>query len=60
MAPAASDTIWQNLFDFGRVPEDYDAVFTGDLGKVGQKILLDYSFLKGVLILGVSIRTAVF
>ena len=48
MAPAASDTIWQNLFDFGRIPEDYDAVFTGDLGKVGQKILLDLLLKRGV------------
>lgn len=41
MAPAACDTIYQNLYDFGRTPEDYDAVFTGDLGMVGQRILLD-------------------
>lgn len=41
MAPAACDTIYQNLFDFGRTPDDYDAIFTGDLGMVGQKILLD-------------------
>lgn len=41
MAPAACDTIYQNLFDFGRSPSDYDAIFTGDLGSVGQKILFD-------------------
>lgn len=41
MAPAACDTIYQNLFDFGRNPSDYDAIFTGDLGSVGQKILFD-------------------
>lgn len=41
MAPAACDTIYQNLCDFNRTPEDYDAIFTGDLGIIGQKILLD-------------------
>lgn len=48
MAPAASDTIWQNLYDFGRTPEDYDAVFTGDLGQIGQRILLDLLAEKGI------------
>lgn len=28
MAPAACDTIWQNLQDFGRSPEDYSRIFT--------------------------------
>lgn len=41
MAPAACDTIARNFSDFSRTPSDYDAVFTGDLGTVGQKILLD-------------------
>lgn len=41
MAPAACDTIWQNLYDFGRSPSDYDCIFTGDLGLVGQRILID-------------------
>ena len=41
MAPAACDTIWQHLSDFQRIPSDYDAVITGDLGLVGQQILLD-------------------
>lgn len=41
MAPAACDTIQQNLFDFGRQPDDYDCIFTGDLGSVGQIILFD-------------------
>ena len=42
MAPAACDTICRNLEDFGRKPEDYDRIITGDLGEVGQKILLDF------------------
>ena len=41
MAPAAGDTIYQNLMDFNRMPEDYDKIITGDLGYVGQEILLD-------------------
>ena len=41
MAPAACSTIFQNFMDFDRTPEDYDAIFTGDLGIVGQKILFD-------------------
>lgn len=41
MAPAACDTIYQNLMDFNRQPEDYDRIVTGDLGAVGKQILLD-------------------
>lgn len=40
MAPAACDTIYQNLIDFDRNPEDYDKIITGDLGYVGQEILI--------------------
>lgn len=47
MAPAACDTIYQNLEDFGRKPEDYDKIITGDLGYVGQKILIDLLNEKG-------------
>ena len=43
MAPAALDLILQNLRDFERTPEDYDQIITGDLGKIGQKILLDFA-----------------
>ena len=41
MAPAATDTIVQNMKDFEREPEDYDKIITGDLGYVGQSILFD-------------------
>ena len=41
MAPAACDTIIQNLEDFERKEEDYDRIITGDLGSVGQTILKD-------------------
>ena len=41
MAPAACDTIIRNLKDFGREPDDYTRIITGDLGYVGQSILFD-------------------
>ena len=40
MSPAACDTIFQNFQDFQRQPEDYDKIFTGDLGYIGQEILI--------------------
>ena len=47
MAPAAADTIFHNLQDFGRVPEDYDKIITGDLGSIGQTALIDLLKQKG-------------
>jgi len=47
MAPAACDTIYQNFMDFNRQPEDYDKIITGDLGYVGQTILVDLLKEKG-------------
>ena len=41
MAPAAADLIYQNLQDFDVKPAYYDRIITGDLGKIGQKILFD-------------------
>ena len=41
MAPAAADLIAAHLADFQTQPSDYDAIVTGDLGSVGQKILFD-------------------
>ena len=37
MAPAAADTIERHMKEFGRTPQDYDRIITGDLGCVGQK-----------------------
>lgn len=42
MAPAAWDTIMQNFRDLGVDETYYDKIITGDLGEVGQKILLDF------------------
>ncbi|MBQ8262942.1 MAG: stage V sporulation protein AD [Lachnospiraceae bacterium] len=47
MAPAAADTIALHLLDFGRKPEDYDRIITGDLGAVGKMALLHLLSKKG-------------
>ena len=41
MAPAAFDTLTAHFQDTGRDFDDYDAVFTGDLGAIGHDILQD-------------------
>ena len=48
MAPAAADTIEQHLRDFGRDACEYDRIITGDLGYVGQSILLDLMRKRGI------------
>lgn len=52
MAPAAADTIYQNFMDFNRQPKDYDKIITGDLGIVGQRIVIDLLKEKGFDISG--------
>ncbi|MDE7325482.1 MAG: stage V sporulation protein AD [Lachnospiraceae bacterium] len=47
MAPAACDTIYRHLKDFGLAPEYYDRIVTGDLGAVGKEILLALLLEKG-------------
>lgn len=39
MAPAAADTLLSHFRDTGTSPADYDAVFTGDLGRFGKQAL---------------------
>ncbi len=41
MAPAAFDTLSAHFRETGRRPEDYDAIFTGDLGALGHDLLED-------------------
>ena len=41
MAPAASSTIAGHFQDFENGPLEYDKIITGDLGYVGQEILID-------------------
>jgi len=47
MASAACDTIYRHLKDFDRQPGFYDKIITGDLGTVGQQILIDLLMQKG-------------
>ena len=42
MAPAAADTIYSHLKETGREPNYYDLIVTGDLGKYGKNILIEY------------------
>ena len=39
MAPAAADTIKRFFMDTDTTPDNYDGIFTGDLGKVGSELL---------------------
>ncbi len=41
MAPAAAETISSFLKDTNTVPDDYDLILTGDLGKVGTTLLYE-------------------
>ena len=42
MAPAAYDTLSRHFKDTGRSPDYYDLIVTGDLGKVGHSVVLDF------------------
>lgn len=47
MAPSAASTLERHFIDFESQPEDYDKIITGDLGKVGQTVLIDLMREKG-------------
>lgn len=47
MAPAAWATIKAHLQDFGRKPEDYDKIITGDLGLLGKELVLQQAIKDG-------------
>lgn len=53
MAPACADLIAAHFEDYGCKPEEYDRIFTGDLGYVGKRILLKLLLAKGIDISGV-------
>ena len=53
MAPAACSVIKQNFEDFQRDASDYDLIITGDLGTVGQEILINLLKKDGYDIAGV-------
>lgn len=48
MAPAAFDTLLAVFDDTGTCADDYDAIFTGDLGRLGGEIMRDLCRERGV------------
>jgi len=42
MAPSAYDTLMAFFNDTGTKPGDYDLIVTGDLGKIGKEIVIDF------------------
>ncbi len=47
MAPSACDTIVTFFKDTNTSPNDYDVIYTGDLGKLGSDILMDLTAQEG-------------
>ncbi|MCD8239142.1 MAG: stage V sporulation protein AD [Clostridiales bacterium] len=47
MAGAAAEVILNHFKDFGTTAEDYDRIFTGDLGYVGSELLYELLYEKG-------------
>ena len=47
MAPAFCDTLVTHFLDTGRNPSYYDAIISGDLGKIGKEIAIDIAMSKG-------------
>lgn len=41
MAPAAYETLKAHFADTGRTPDYYDMIVTGDLGRIGERIVTD-------------------
>ena len=48
MAPAAMQTLKSHLDDLHRIPEDYDLIVTGDLGRVGYDLMKLLSRKEGI------------
>ena len=48
LTPAAADTIYGFLRDSGTLPDEYDLIVTGDLGRVGSRLLRDLLSEKGM------------
>ena len=49
-SPAAADTISTFLKDTGTTPEDYDVIFTGDLGSTGSNLLIELLSKDGIVL----------
>lgn len=48
MAPAALETIRTHLEDTKSAPEDFDCIFTGDLGQLGKEMLMELADREGL------------
>ena len=48
LSPAAYATISSHFKDLGRGPEDYDRIYTGDLGRIGRDMLLELAAKDGL------------
>ncbi len=48
MAPAAAQTLLDFFSDTGKSPEDFDRIYTGDLGQVGSSLLYKLTEEKGL------------
>ena len=49
MAPAAAATLLRYFADTGTAPEDFDAIYTGDLGQVGSGLFRELMTAEGVV-----------
>lgn len=47
-SPAAADTIERFLRDYEAKASDFDVIYTGDLGKIGSKLLYELLLRKGI------------
>ena len=50
MAPAAASTLLHYFKDTGTEPQEFDCIYTGDLGQVGSQLLREQLAAEGLLI----------
>lgn len=50
MVPASYETIKTHLKNMNSTPKDYDLILTGDLGKLGSEILIDFMEHAGIIL----------
>jgi stage V sporulation protein AD len=50
MAPAAAETLLHYLHDTNAEPQDFDTIYTGDLGRVGSDLMEELLAQEGVLL----------
>ena len=50
MAPAAASTLLHYFADTSTEPQDFDCIYTGDLGQVGSQLLRELLAAEGLLL----------